>query len=241
MAVRLTPRMSYPFPDLLSDPWFEEITSFFLGVDGTNWATAEDRNLQMHGGGVLTFLAGANTLTWTQPILLQTHSVGITWSVAATTVTVTNGQVVWVQVDRSSLELAPTVVRTVAPQVTNVLQQSAAEKLQDKIVLGFRDGTAFFWRTGCVLADGVASTCLSTGSAVGISSFVYGETPPQVPNGVITAFSTAFPYAATKLAVYRDGLRMTPNLDFSFVDATHFMFALPPQLNSVILVDYIKA
>lgn len=245
MTVRLTPRLKYPFPDFLTDPWFDDITAFFLGVDGTNWAVTEDRNLQIHGGGSLLFDATANTLSWSQPILLQTHAVGITWSSPAITVTVTPGQVVWVQVDRTSLSADNTVVRTVTPQVTNVLLNSDAERLQDKIVLGFRgsgsESSSFFWRTGCVLSDGTPSTCLTSGIVIGPSSFIYGENPPEVPNGAITTFSTAFPYVVNKLAVYRDGLRMQPFVDFQFVDATHFIFAVAPQLGSVILVDYFKA
>lgn len=158
MSARLTPRLKYTFPDFLTDPWFDEIVAFFLGVDSTNFATTEDRNLFTHGGGTLTFDSVANTLAWTQPILLQTYSVGITWQVNATTVTITDGQVLWVQVDRKSLVENPTTVRVTGTNVTNVLIQSDPQKLQDKIALGFRKGTKFFWRTGCVLPDSSPST-----------------------------------------------------------------------------------
>jgi hypothetical protein len=221
--------LKYPFPDFLSDPWFNEITAFFLGVDGTNFATAEDRNLFITGGGVLTFDPVANTLTWSSPILLQTHSVGITWVVQPTTVTIFDGQVLWVQVDRRSLVEDPTPVRNVVPQVTNVLINSDPQKLQDKIVLGFRSGGTFVWRPG-----------IDTSTTGFAASWIMGEVPPEVPNGVVTTFTTANPYVTGKLAVYLDGLRMTPGDDFVEVNATTFQFSTPPQTGSKVLVDYIR-
>ena len=88
MATILTPRLKYPTPTFLTDPWFDDITAFFLGVDGTNWAVAEDRNLFTHGGGTLTLDGVLNTLTWTMPIYLQTFSVGISWRLEANTITI---------------------------------------------------------------------------------------------------------------------------------------------------------
>lgn len=244
MAPRQTPRLHYIFPDFQEDPWFENIAAFFLGVDGTNWATSEDRNLSMTGGGTLLLDAGGNLLSWTQPILLQTHSVGITWKVDPATLTVLVGQVVWVQVDRTSLAQNPTAVRTVTPNVSNVLVTSDPQRLQDKIVLGFRkSATAFVWRTGCVITDSVPSNCLETGCSCpgGFSDlWVMGDVPPQTPNGVTTVFTTSFAYVPTKLGVYLDGMRMLRGADYSEVPPNSVVFAVPPSIGSKIQFDYFK-
>ena len=243
MAIRLTPRVKYPFPDFLTDPWFEEQVSFFLGVDGTNWATAEDRNLFTSGGGVLTLDGIANTLTWTMPIYLQTFSVGITWQLMPTTVTIFPGQILWVEVDRRTLVENPNTTRVVAPVVTNVLVNSDPQKLQDKIVLGFRRGNSFYWRTSCVITSGSPSTCLEDGccGTSGLADLmVYNETPVAVPDGVIVNFNTVEAYETGTLRVYLDGIRMQKGTDWIEINPTTYQFTSPPAVGMIIVVDYIK-
>lgn len=243
MAIRLTPRLKYPFPDFLTDPWFEEITSFFLGVDGTNWAVTEDRNLFVSGGGVLTLDGVANTLTWTMPIYLQTFSVGITWQLMPTTVTIFPGQILWAQVDRRSLVENPATTRTVSPTVTNVLLNSDPQKLQDKIVLGFRRGNSFYWRTSCVITSGSPSTCLEDGccGSSGLADLmVYNETPTEVPDGAIVNFTTVEAYETGTLRVYLDGIRMQKGTDWIEVNPTTYQFTTAPSAGMIVVVDYIK-
>jgi hypothetical protein len=243
VAIRLTPRLKYPFPDFLTDPWFDEITSFFLGVDGTNWAVTEDRNLFTTGGGTLTLDGAANTLTWTMPIYLQTFSVGISWRLEATTVTIFPGQIMWVQVDRRTLVENPATTRPVTAVMSNVLLTSDPQKLQDKIILGFRRGNKFYWRTGCVLADGVPSTCLEDGccDTSGLADLmVYNETPATPPDGLAVNFTTVQAYEAGTLRVYQDGMRLQKGTDWIEINPTTYQFTTAPSVGMTIVVDYIK-
>jgi len=238
---RQTPRLNYTFPDLLENDWFNDIVAFFIAVDANNWASSEDQNLTIHGAGTINFSAGGNSLSWTAPILTQTGAVGITWSLPAGTVTVNDGQILWIQVDRTTLVTNPTALRTVAPNVTNTLLTGQGQSPQDLVVLGFRDGSNFYWRNGTIVAAGTPSTCLSSPTGGGAGDvIVFNEVPPQMPDGTITDFSTTQDYATGKIAVYRDGVRMTPTVDFTFLDPTHVRFLVPPTPGSNILFDYAR-
>lgn len=76
--------------------------------------------------------------------------------------------------------------------------------------------------------------------ATGGASFIDNETPSGLVNGVNAAFTTAFPYIAGSLKVYRDGQRLFPIDDYTETTPGSgiFTFVTAPVTGSSIKVDY---
>jgi hypothetical protein len=79
-------------------------------------------------------------------------------------------------------------------------------------------------------------------SALDTDSMIIGDVPVEVPNGVIVIFTTADPYVAGTLKVYRDQLSLQPTVDFAETDedAGTFTMTSAPVTGEVVWCEYIK-
>ncbi len=94
--------------------------------------------------------------------------------------------------------------------------------------------------TDCVHVDGASSPCGSGGAGNSGPEFVDEETPAGLINGSNTVFSLANPPSPlSSLAVYRNGLFQTQNLDYTLTGNV-ITFATPsdPQTGDVLTASY---
>ena len=139
-----TPRMNWPFPNEDQEPWYEALANFAASLDVSGFASREDRQLILIGGGTITWDAGTSTLTWTEVIRVISPISGFLLSIAAGSVTIADGQVLY-----ATLVRAPTRNLTVEATVENQVPQSDSAYL-----LAARVGDDIYWRNGTAMGDG---------------------------------------------------------------------------------------
>ena len=148
-----TNKMIWPFPNKDSDPWFESFLSMVTGMDSSGYASREDRNIILDGGGNVSFTASTGLLQWTAPIVLISPINPYKETIPTGFVNLQDGQFFYVNVTR-----APTggisLAAFVATQVPNT---------DDAYVIAVRDGSAVYFRNGARIGDGETSTLFSSG------------------------------------------------------------------------------
>ena len=92
--------------------------------------------------------------------------------------------------------------------------------------------------TDCMHVDGTSGAC-GTGS-VGSTVFVDAETPGGTLDGVNTAFTLANPpNPSTSLTLYRNGLRLSQNVDYTIATSSiTFLANAVPRPTDILLADY---
>lgn len=143
-----SPRMNWPYPAENVEQWFEAFKSFVESTDASGFASREDRQLILIGGGTITWSATGATLTWTGPLKVISPIAGFLLTVAAGSVTMEDGQVLYATIVR-----APTLNRTVTVAVGNQVPQS-----DDAYLLAARVGDTIYWRNGMSMGDGDSVT-----------------------------------------------------------------------------------
>lgn len=139
-----TNRMIWPFPAKDRDPWFEFFEQMVTAMDSSGYASREDRQIIMGGGGDVSFDASTDTLDWSVALDFYSLIAGFRISVAATSVTILDGEVLYLDLTR-----APTqnigVVTVIASSVPNT---------DNAYALAVRVGTTIYWRHGAKLESG---------------------------------------------------------------------------------------
>jgi hypothetical protein len=69
---------------------------------------------------------------------------------------------------------------------------------------------------------------------------VWGETPTGGINGINRSYTTAKPYTPSFLAVFLNGLRMRPGVDYIETGNQSFQFFDAPLLGDSLSIDYIQ-
>jgi hypothetical protein len=89
----------------------------------------------------------------------------------------------------------------------------------------------------CVRVDGSSGPC---GGGTDTASFVDGETPAGLVNGInVTYTLSGIPSPVSSLALYRNGLRVKANLDYTIAGNTIiFATAATPQSGDILLANY---
>ncbi len=157
----------------------------------------------------------------------------------------------------SDVRLSPGAVATLGPaaqtasiQISNVLGLQSALNLRPTQGTGFVvSRTAVINVSGgidgavgnlsdCMHVDGTSGAC-GTGSG-GTAVFVDAETPGGTLDGVNTSFTLANPpNPSTSLALYRNGLRLSQNLDYTIAtNSIIFLAGAVPRPTDVLLADY---
>lgn len=137
-----SPRMSWPFPSREDEPWYDRFVDFVRSMDASGFASREDRNLILSGGGTLTWTGSA--LTWTEAFRVFSPSTGFYTLIAATTIAVADGQVIRAEIVRHP------------GQNNSVAAEAAAFALNtdNSLVLGLRVGSSFHFRSGQAIQSG---------------------------------------------------------------------------------------
>lgn len=139
-----SPRMLWPFPEQYQDPWWEVFVDLIRAMDASGFASREDRNLIMSGGGLLSWSASGGGLSWTEDFLVFSPSTGFFSRIVADSVALNDGQVI-----RAEIVRHPGQNNNVAAEAANI-----AKNTDDSLLLGIRIGTNFVFRNGMILQDG---------------------------------------------------------------------------------------
>jgi len=182
-----SPRMLWPFPSEDDNPWFPTFQSMIAAMDASCFASREDRNLLMMGGGTITW--DGSVLAWSAPIEILSPNTGLLNQIPAGNVTLADGQVARGNVSRALGANASMAVAAAG----------FAASTDNSIVVCIRRGTSLYWRNGLLMLAG--DSVLNVGSAQGVaaSTSVFVFRPGGVEElNVYTTWATL--YAEASLA-----------------------------------------
>jgi hypothetical protein len=149
--------MSWVFPSENQEPHFDALTEFYGQLDASGYAAREDRHIILSGGGTVNFTAAGGAFSWGSDIEMLAAITGFNWRIPAGNVTVTDGQILYVNLVR-----APTLntVRTllVGDQVPND---------NDAHIIGVRKGSTIYFFNGNSIGDGGSLSDLGAGGGGG--------------------------------------------------------------------------
>lgn len=240
-----TSKMIWPFPNKDSDPWFENFASMVTAMDSSGYASREDRNVILDGGGLVSFTASTGLLAWAAPIVLISPISPFKMTIPTGFVNLLDGQFFYVNVTR-----APTNGISLAAFVSTQVPNT-----DDAFVIAVRDGSSVYFRNGARISDGQSISLFSGGAVlpdlIEIVKFSTREShdsvTPLVAGGV--AFDptdhdrTDFTKVMTFRAVAANGdIGMTTsvvlyNLTDSNTIATLSFTSTTPTKDQVILVE----
>jgi hypothetical protein len=145
--------MQWAFPSPEQDPWDDGFVDMVNAMDQSAYASVEDRHAIIHEGGSITWAAGAGTLAWSAPIGITAPVTGFRWQVSAGNVTLTDGQVMYVTLNRGPLANTALVA----------LSAGTAPQSNDTFVIAARVGSVIYLRNGNCIADGEVLTTVCGG------------------------------------------------------------------------------
>jgi len=155
-----SPRMGWPYPAREDDPWYDGFEDFVQADDASGFAHREDRNLFITGGGTLSWDAGTGVLTWTEAIQLVSPTTGFLLGIAADSVTIENGEVLYAVLVRQALE-----ARTLTKAIANSVPSN-----DNAFMLCVRIGNNLHWRNGLVMSSGSSVSGVGfSGSGISLS------------------------------------------------------------------------
>ncbi len=137
--------MQWPYPSENTDPWYLAFVAFVTAMETSAFATVENTQVILMGGGT-TGLSG-DTLTWSEAFEFTSPYTGYLHTLAAGSIEVLDGQLVYVELARNLTENA-----TVTAAVTSV--RTAGQSLESFFVLGVRRGSVFYFRNGLSAGGG---------------------------------------------------------------------------------------
>ena len=92
MAV--TTLLGNTYPDENQDPYWTTIRNFFLAEDEWLQANYEDKSILVFGGGTMTLIG--STFSWSAPLYIVSQRSVTKITIAASSVTVADGEVLYV-------------------------------------------------------------------------------------------------------------------------------------------------
>lgn len=153
----VTSRMVWPYPDEHQDPWYDAFVSLMMALDFSGYAAREDRNIVLMGGGIISFDAATNTLSWASPLVLLAPITGFLWTIPAGSVALFDGRLLYTDLVR-----APSAPTTLTGVVANQVPSS-----DTAFLLAVRRGSRVFWRNGAVSIDGLPDAVIDNGGPSG--------------------------------------------------------------------------
>jgi hypothetical protein len=208
-----TPRMGIAYPSEFEDPWFGSFEDMMIALDGHDFASFEDRNLFVMGGGTFTWNATTGVLTWAATIELNTPSTGLLQNLAAGSITIADGRLWVVDVTRG------------APDTITLASDALAQLDPDDSVkaLCIRRGTLLYFCNGAVMDDGDSFPVFQGGAGV----LPADRADSFTGNGSTTAFTLSYtPNASCIPQVFKDGLLLRTT-DYSVAGTTLTMVLAP--------------
>ncbi len=128
----LTTLLQIPYPSEYDDPYRVSAEVLYDSLDKWVQANQEDKMLHVSGGGTMTLVA--NTFTWSQALLIRSLRSGALITVAPSSLTVADGEVVYVVASARPLITEARTLVAGAPAHTN----------RNLIPLGVRSGTSMY-------------------------------------------------------------------------------------------------
>lgn len=211
-------RMALPVPSEFDDPWFDVFLDFLDAIDGHHFASFEDRNQFIAGGGDLAWNAGTSTLTWASALLINTPSTGAAQQLAAGNAIIANGEV-W------AVELVRGATNTIALEDYTT---GAMPPDMGSLALALRVGNKLYFRNGRVLDTGSTSEIFEGEGASGPGGVLPLDARDDfTADGVATAFLLDDPpHARCQPRIYIDGV-LQPVAAYSIAGATVTFIAAP--------------
>lgn len=143
-----SPRMQWPYPRDGEDPWYSSFEDMVRAEDASVFALHDEKNIILSGGGVISWDATLNTVTWALPIILNSSQSGYAETIAAGSLsTVVNDGALGYVLFQPSPQAPVTLVLASA----DVLPPS---EVDNTVVLFRRRQNKLYWRNGQVLNDG---------------------------------------------------------------------------------------
>jgi len=222
-----TQRMSMPYPDEHEDPWYASFEDLMVALDGHDFASFEDRNLFIMGGGTFDWDADTDALVWDDILEVHTPSTGKLQSLAAGSIAIADGEMWVVDITRGASDIV-----TLADTVEAQLDPSDAI-----LALCIRRGSKLYFRNGRVLdddgSDEIFEGVVSSGTAV--------KPHDRVDTFTGDGSTTLFVLSFTKFVncvpqIFKDGvLQLTTTYT---VVGTSLTFTSPPLVGEVIDARY---
>lgn len=145
--------MLWPYPSKDADPWFDGFEDMTGAMDASGYASREDRNILISGGGTVSFVASSGLITWSQPIVFMSPIAGFKLTLGAGSATLADGAVLYVNVTRS-----PTGNTSLSPLVA-----SQVPNTDSAMLVAIRSGSAVYFRNGSQVSDGQSTSLFSSG------------------------------------------------------------------------------
>lgn len=140
--------MQWPYPRDGEDPWYSSFEDMVRAEDASVFALHDEKNIILSGGGVISWDATLNTVTWALPIVLNSSQSGYAETIPAGNLTtvVNDGALGYVLFQPS-----PQSPVTLALASADVLPPS---EVDNSVVLFRRRQNKLYWRNGQVLNNG---------------------------------------------------------------------------------------
>lgn len=164
-------RMKWGVPGQHLDPWYDAFAAMIAEMDADAYASREDRNILLTGGGTIAFNTTSGLLTWSAAFELVAPT-GFLWTLPAGSITLAEGETLYVELSR-----APTSAVTLTAAKTT--QLSAVTDQRAVLALAVRRSDQVWWRVG--------SFGKSTGPKLSIA-FSTGQSNGQNTNKTVGAF-----------------------------------------------------
>lgn len=150
-------RMSWPYPAENTEQWFVAFENFVNAMDTSGFAARDDRHLVVSGGGTVAWTLSSNTLEWSSNINIVSAITGFKIAVEATSVTLTDGQILYAVITRAPTRNVTATIGT-GTQVPNT---------DTALLLAVRVGDNIYWRNGLMMVDGDSFTELGASQGGG--------------------------------------------------------------------------
>lgn len=169
----LSARTKIPYPSRTDDPFYAAFVAMVNALDVQHYASREDRNLLLTGGGLFSFVVvgPTGTLSFTSDLDILSANTGFLESIEPTSIDLADGEFFYVNLVRAPLTgvvLGVGIATTIPSTQPN-----------DSFVLGVRKGPRVIFRTGAVLNDGDSIAIFETGATISLS----GALPSTVQAG----------------------------------------------------------
>lgn len=161
-----SPRMKWPYPTEGADPWYEAFSGMVEAQDASTFALNEEKNILLSGGGTISWTLSTGALVWSAAIGLNSAYTGLSESIEAGSVNVSNdgdvGYVRFIPGPTGPLNIVLRVGSSVPPS-----------DLDRAFVLFRRVNGTIIFRNGAVLADGDAAPIIAEGPAATAPTPIY--------------------------------------------------------------------
>ncbi len=186
-----TSKMQWIYPSEDQNPWFDIFARMIAQIDQSAYARLEDSSFIIMGGGTIDWDLSTSTLTWSSAIeIIEVQTAGI-FSIAAGSLTLTEGAIFYVNVSRGTTGTIAVTARKANTLPTN----------DDSICIAIRRDDKIYFRNGRVFVDGYAGAIYTASGfkrnqiSIGTNGDTFigtGGTPTATTQGGLSAgFSDA--------------------------------------------------